>query len=177
MNDPINYILDDPFNIDKVNMMLLLSSITEAWSRKRKDEIVAKEKAKGHELVEHAIMGEYDLTLWRVPTHDGVYLLVALNGGQADPTDISAQQYTAQTYGQIPWQTISRQIAKWVDAYGSVVVGSAVEAKTKRYLKWLTRLGYRLVPFMASDYRYGAVISKERGKKLAEQIVEHFFNR
>jgi len=169
---PIDFLLDDPFALHRVNMMKLQKRLQEAWSREKKAEIVAKEKAKGHDLAAHEIFGDYDLTLWRVPTHRGTYLMVGLNGGEWDPTDLNTQKQPAG-HGRIPFQPICKKISEWVDAHGSVVVGSAVQGKTKLYLKWLTRLGYRLVPFLADDYRFGAVVSREKARSLAERIIEH----
>jgi hypothetical protein len=173
----IEIILDDAWNIGRVSIANALTSIEEAWTPERADEIIKHAAAKGNRHVEHVTIGEYDLNLWDTPISGGRVYMVSLNGGQSNPNSLEDQTDDSQKgFGQIPWQTISRHVSRWVDQYGSVVVGSAVEKKTKMYLKWLRRLGYNMVPFLG-DYRYGAVISKQRTKELAEQIVEHLLSQ
>lgn len=169
----IEIILDDAWNIGKVSMVRTLASIEEAWTPERAAEVIKQAAEKDNRHIEHVKIGEYDLNLWDTPVPGGRACMVSLNGGQSNPNSFEDQTDDSQkAFGQVPWQTISRQVSRWVDQYGSVVVGSAVEKRTKMYLKWLRRLGYNMVPFLG-DYKYGAIISKQRTKELAEQIVEH----
>ena len=157
---------NDPFNLERLTARNIAASILmEAWTPERRASIEAEALKNSTDMVDHLVIGDYDLTLWYTSKIEGEppCYLVSINNADHSPLDVAAQT-TKQTgsAGQLPVAAIRAKLAEWADKYGTLVIGSAVPERNKMYLKLVKRLmpGYHFCPFFNS-YRYGFKLSKQ----------------
>jgi len=98
----------------------------ESWSEKRKAEIETAMTARGFKLLEHTVIGDFDLALWIGTGNDELKGIKALsiNNGEIDPgsTEGQSEQTTPQF---LNWSKVLSLLQIWVDRYGKLLVGSA----------------------------------------------------
>lgn len=119
----------------------------ESWSEQRKAEIETAMTARGFKLLEHTVIGDFDLALWIGTGNDELKGIKALsiNNGEIDPgsTEGQSEQTTPQF---LNWSKVLSLLQIWVDRYGKLLVGSAESVKLTRYRRALGK------KFSISDY-------------------------
>jgi hypothetical protein len=119
----------------------------ESWSEKRKAEIETVMMARGFKLLEHIVIGDFDLALWIGTGNDelkGIKVL-SVNSGEIDPGSIEGQA-TQTTPQFLNWSKVLALLQIWVDRYGKLLVGSAESIKLSKYRRALGK------KFSISDY-------------------------
>ena len=153
---------EDPFNVAFWGAgSIPVFIVTETWTRERKEEIRQHGQQMGYTLIEHAVIADYDLTLWHTDKVMYPGYVVGINNGQHNPLERSAQ-VTKQTAGShIPLRTIQRMVAGWLHDYGPLVVGSVVPERNDAYLRMFKQMfpAAKLEPFFGDDFRYGFRVS------------------
>ena len=156
---------DDPFNLERLAARNFAASIImEAWTPERRASIEAEALKNSMAMVDHLVIGDYDLALWYTSKIEGEppCYLVSINNADHSPLDVVAQT-TKQTgsAGQLPVAAIRTKLTEWVAKYGTVVVGSTVPERNPMYAKMVRRLmpGYRMGAFVGS-YVYGFKLSE-----------------
>ena len=126
---------------------LVSSMLGESWSEQRKAEIETAMTARGFKLLEHTVIGDFDLALWIGTGNDELKGIKALsiNNGEIDPgsTEGQSEQTTPQF---LNWSKVLSLLQIWVDRYGKLLVGSAESVKLTRYRRALGK------KFSISDY-------------------------
>jgi hypothetical protein len=135
--------------------------IAEAWSPERKAAITDTQRLLGNHLVDHLVVGDYDLCLWHtkeIEEHPHLYT-VSINNAEHDPNDPTTQTQRVNVRGgyRSPRREIVNKLMTWVGDYGTLVVGSVLPERNATYLKILQRWlpGYRFSPWYHGDPRYG----------------------
>lgn len=154
---------DDPLCMARYLLSQHAAAIIEAWSPEEKRVIVGQAARSGMRIIDHAIIGDYDLVLWLSPElagcpHD---YLVSINNAGNNPLDAATQQ-TKFKGKHTPLAELKNQIDIWLDLYGSLVIGSYVPKRNILYLKLFKRLfpGRVVSSYYTGDYKYGFRISK-----------------
>ena len=126
---------------------LVASLLGEAWSEARKVEIETLMASKGFKLLEHVVIGDFDLALWIGTGNDELKGIkaVSINSGEIDPgsVDGQAENPTPQFLNSVK---VLSTLQAWVDRYGQLLVGSSEANKLLRYRKLLAK------KFTISDY-------------------------
>jgi hypothetical protein len=130
--------IDDPFCVARMFALQAVEQLLldEAWTPERKAEIVQRMSDDKKELVEHTVIGDYDLTLWHY-TVSGWYV-VGLNSGQEDPTTMLGQERKPKS-SYLAWNKVVSILRQWVLVHGKIIVGSSHPEKTEAYRRLLTR--------------------------------------
>ena len=139
----------DPFGTHIAALQQIPRALVEAWTPDRKSEIVQKAARNGLDLVDHAVAGDYDLTLWHTRAMEGYEhaYMVSINNAQHDPLEATTQQGKfAATANRLPLRTIKNKLEDWVESYGPILVGSYIPDRNPLYL--------RLVRHLLADYQF-----------------------
>ena len=126
----------------QADLSTALFSIVEAWDATAKEQIVRTFQEQGWSLVEHAVYGEYDLSLWRRsdpgPLH-GCFA-VALNNAQHNPIDALTQiTPVAAARGPLPIDRVLSKLQEWVNGHGRLLIASISREKLNAYRRILSR--------------------------------------
>lgn len=126
-----------------------IGPLLEAWSADRKAEIVRKNTEKGNELIDHVTLGDYDLTLWRVPVdpkqvyhaENGFIFAAAINNDDHDPTDFQTQvtKFPGSSLRHAPVSSVVDVLRRWVQDHKRVAVGTINARKNAIYRRLLTK--------------------------------------
>ena len=105
-----------------------IGPILEAWSPESKDRIVQDNARKGVRLIDHVVLDDYDLTLWKVPVNpakvlsapSGVLWSVAVNSEQHDPTQLATQhaKFPGSSLRHTPASSFVQVLRDWIADYG-----------------------------------------------------------
>lgn len=135
----MRFFRNDPIGLNRHAANLIVSQLIETWTPERKVDIEKYAKETWNAiLVERVQIADYDLTLWYYPKH-GIHA-VGLNSEQENPIDPDVQDKEVHVKPQwLRWRDVERQLDRWLDQYGKLLVGSAVPARTQRYRKLLSR--------------------------------------
>lgn len=124
---------------------LARSMLGEAWSDKRKKEVEDEMVRRGLALVDHRVLSDYDLALWRGTGGllAGVYT-VSINNGQYDPGDYFTQKFGRSYKPDAPAlrsknAEILKILHEWATKYGKIFVSSVDADKLKAYRRILSR--------------------------------------
>lgn len=138
--------------------------LAEAWTPERKKQIEVIAATRGSKLVDHFVVGDYDLALWHVEeTDEGPVYVVSINNAQFNPVDPNEQQQKhPESAGTPPLRKIAEKLKAWVQKYGSVIVGSVVPERNDQYRRILQKLmpEFTISPYHQDDFRYGFRLSK-----------------
>ena len=149
---------EDPFNVVFwAAGAIPVFIVTEAWTQERKAEIRQYGQQMGYMLVEHAVIGDYDLTLWHTEKIEYPGYVVGINSGQHNPLEREAQVTKQTAGGHISLRMVQRTVAGWLHDYGPLVIGSVVPERNESYLLMLKKLfpEAKFEPFYAGDFRDG----------------------
>lgn len=128
--------IEDAFGVNRLAAFQIVEHLLEAWTPERKDRIIKSMTAREAEFIEHIVIGDYDLTLWRYRKLNEYG--ISLNSGQEDLTTLSGQKKHPKAQ-QIRWYDVVTQLQLWVNTYGRLLVGSTVKDRTDQYRRLLTR--------------------------------------
>lgn len=126
----------------QADLAAALFSITEAWNAPTKDEILRTFREQGWSLVEHAVFGEYDLSLWRHTEPGSLYgrYAVALNNAQHNPIDAAVQTTpVAPARGPLPIDRVFTKLQDWVNRHERLLIASINQEKLNAYRRILAR--------------------------------------
>jgi hypothetical protein len=126
--------MDDPFGMSRVSTIMILEML-EAWTPEKKDEIV-KAMADRANLVDHVVIGDYDLVLWHYREMNEY--AASINSGQEDPTTVIGQKRRPPA-GHVDWYDVVSQLQTWVRQHGRILIGSTVKERTNKYRRLLNR--------------------------------------
>jgi len=137
-----------------------LCILYEAWSPERKEEIIKHGRELGYGLVEHAVIGEYDLTLWHSDKTEPPYL-VALNSAYHDPLNHDTQEQKQVAGRGMAIKTMKRVLFGWVQEYGPLVIGSVMTEQTARYLRLVRKMfpTANIKSWYSKDFQHGFTLS------------------
>jgi len=113
----------------------------EAWTEQRKAEMVAKFTERGFTSVDHRVIGDYDLILWKC-TKAGASLgtySVSINSGQHDPGDFRTQSTKQAGKTTAALSGVINALIEWVELYGKILIASVDYRKLKHYRSILSR--------------------------------------
>lgn len=131
-----------------------VEKLAEAWSSDKKDEVINQGKKRNLRLVDHAIIGDYDLCLWQEKDADHY---VSINNAQHSPLSPEAQQGKfASRYLTFPTNMIKEILSKWTRTYGVLIIGSCIESRNRSYYKMAKRMfpDRKIEPYN-DDFKYG----------------------
>lgn len=144
---------DDAWQSSMLGLRAQLNRILESWSAERKKEIVDRESKRGKELIDHAVLGDYDVVLWKIPCHadfvpEKFFYTVSINSGQSDPNDPDTQRvrFPGTMIGHMPGKSMLETLAGWVDSYGHIAVGTVALDKLRKYRVMLSKY-FSVEPF------------------------------
>ena len=112
-------------------------------------------------MIDHAIIGDYDLVLWKAPEAAGSGCLVSINNSGHSPVDKDTQlkKFKGQ---QAPLVELKAKLNQWIDTHDSLIIGSYIEKRNILYLKLFKRLfpERKIESYYTGDFKYGFSISK-----------------
>jgi hypothetical protein len=126
----------------QADLATVLFSIVEAWDAPAKEQIVRTFGEQGWSLVEHAVYGEYDLTLWRRTEPGSLYgcFAVALNNAQHNPIDAITQiTPVPAARGPLPIHRVLSKLQEWVNGRGRLLIASISQEKLNAYRRILSQ--------------------------------------
>jgi len=145
---------------------MMVTRILESWTEARKKEIVDRMAARKTELMDHVVLSDYDLTLWRVPVNkdfypSGVLFSVAINSEQHDPHDEKEQHthFPGSSLRHLPFTSIKSVLQKWIGDYGQLAIGSVERHKLHAYKRMLEKSGFKIEPMFSDNFDYGFFVS------------------
>lgn len=158
----------DPFNVMKtIGSEIPAQIISEAWTAARKKEVIANASKIGYSLIDHVVLGDFDITLWKVGEEQAQSKdfppVVAINNSQYDPSDPNVQDSDNLLVSlAIPRRDVTIRLKQWIEKHGSLIVGSVVPSRNPRYLTLFKKLlpGYKIEPYYGKDFKHGFKISK-----------------
>lgn len=154
----------DPLGGSRYALSQFAARIFEAWAPEKKREIVRDAADQGNELVDHLVVGDYDLCLWKSPVvgDEKQAYLVSINNAQHDPLSPEAQQGSYKTGSTFPMMMIKEIVTRWARRYGALIIGSYIEERNSLYLKMFKRVfpTWTIKPYYGGDLRYGFKISR-----------------
>ena len=133
----------DPFGMHSAALHQIPRALIEAWSPDKKREVVQQAARNSTDLVDHLVVGDYDLTLWhtrKMQGYDHAYL-VSINNAQHNPLTAADQlgDFRA-TASRLPLRAIKDKLVDWVDSYGPVFIGSYIPSRNALYKKLVKKL-------------------------------------
>lgn len=168
----------DPFNISKAAAAEFpVIILAESWSPDKRKEIISRAQESGYGMVDHLIVGDYDLVLWhtdKIQNNPNAYV-VSINNAEHDPLSAEAQKTKqVDTTQSLPRDTIKEKVAAWVDKYGSVIIGSVMTERNFRYLKMFKRMfpGYTFLPYYKNDLKFGFRLSKPVSEARSDDLTD-----
>jgi hypothetical protein len=139
--------------------------ISEAWSPERKKQIRDQATTEGFHLVDHLVIGDYDLALWHTTKLDGYQhaYMVSINNAEHDPNDEETQKTPFKTSTRLPMRAIKSKLVEWVRDYGTLIVGSVLAERNQLYLAMVRKMlpGYKIEPYYGGNFAYGFKITNE----------------
>ena len=153
----------DPLCMARWVLSDFASSLVEAWTPEDKKRVTGQGAEMGMTLVDHAVIGDYDLVLWHAERIGDVYqpYTVSINNSRHSP--LSKDDQTAKFKGGVaPITELRAKLNEWLDKYHSLLIGSYVAKKSLVYFKLFKRLfpECTLEPFHKGDLKYGFRITK-----------------
>jgi hypothetical protein len=135
MADKLRF-MDDVHGANRVTAYQVIQDLVEAWTPERKAEMIRSMASRDADLVEHAVIGDYDLTLWFYRRFE--LYAASLNSGQEDPLSLDGQAKNPKPQA-LKWISVVSRLQDWVKTYGRILVGSTDSAKTEQYRRLLAR--------------------------------------
>jgi len=165
----LEHLCSEGDDVWQTGMLGLMSTtifpILEAWSDHRKVEIVKKNDRKGIKLIDHVVIGDYDITLWRVPVETdfystGILWAVSINSDQHDPSDANVQtlKFPGSSLRHLPADSISEVFRGWIEEYGKLAVGTVSLDRLLLYRRICVREGFRVTDMNPNLPRAGFFI-------------------
>ncbi len=137
-----------------------IGKVLEAWSQERKSEIIRKNAARGLVLLDHAVLDDYDLALWRVPVDldfapTGILHAVSINSEEHDPTerDVQMVKFPGSSLRHLPVASISDILRGWIRDYGKLAIGTAELRKLNIYRRLLLKQGFTITDMSGNPDR------------------------
>ena len=152
---------EDPLSMARYCLSQFAASLVEAWTPEEERAVVGQAARQNMTMVDHAIIGDYDLVLWKAPPGAVVGYLVSINNSGHNPLN-KAEQISKFKGKAVPLTKLKAQINTWLEAYDTLVIGSYVSKRNILYMKLFKRLfpDRNIKSFYTGDYQYGFSISK-----------------
>ena len=154
---------EDPLRMARWTLSEFVITLLEAWTPEDKKRVVIQGAGRGMTLVDHAVIGDYDLALWHADREGDIYkpYMVSINNSGHSPLDPDAQLKKFKGK-QAPLVELKAKINQWIDAYDSLIIGSIVPKRNVLYLKLFKHMfpERKINSYYTGDYTYGFRISK-----------------
>ena len=152
---------EDPFGLARYCLSQFAASLVEAWTPEEERKAVGDAAKHGMTMVDHAVIGNYDLVLWKSPPGVMVGYAVSINNSGHSPADKDTQ--LSKFHGEVaPLTQLRAKINEWIDLHGTLVVGSYVPKRNALYLKLIRRMfpERKIASYYSDDFSHGFSISK-----------------
>ena len=167
VRDILEVICRNGDNVWQTGMLGLRSAsiipLLEAWTQQSKQQIVSKNADKGITLIDHVVLDDYDLSLWRVPVvtdfkPSGVLYAVAINSEQHGPTEEAPQRihFPGSSLRHLPVTSVAKVLRNWIETHGKLAIGTVERSKLNAYRRILR--DFKITDMSSEDPNYGFFI-------------------